>query len=275
MNEETIEELLRKAPGVNAPAGLLQELQRDIRLPGFDAARANRLDSRPWLRRWLPALSFAAILFACLVAIGVQTNILSELQRENGTLRATAQNLGQLRTENEEYRRLQGQSQDLERLRKDNAELHRLQNEVTQLRAQIQDLEKLRAENQKLRAAISAVPGIPGKNLDDALAKEKAKDESIRCAGNLKQIGAAAKIWAGDNNNVFPSNFISMTNQYLSAPLILWCPSDKSRRVASCLDARKTTSPPLPPSPPSGPPFGTNFSCRKLITPLPPLPACT
>src|SRR2546428_5432991 len=34
------------------------------------------------------------------------------------------------------------------------------------------------------------------------------------------------------------------------------------------------TSPPRPPSPPSGPPFGTNFSRRKLTLPRPPLPAC-
>src|SRR5205823_5896473 len=33
-------------------------------------------------------------------------------------------------------------------------------------------------------------------------------------------------------------------------------------------------SPPRPPSPPSGPPFGTNFSRRKLTQPRPPLPAC-
>src|SRR5213595_1696868 len=34
------------------------------------------------------------------------------------------------------------------------------------------------------------------------------------------------------------------------------------------------TSPPRPPSPPSGPPFGTNFSRRKLTQPRPPFPAC-
>src|SRR5690606_31660996 len=33
--------------------------------------------------------------------------------------------------------------------------------------------------------------------------------------------------------------------------------------------------PPRPPSPPSGPPFGMNFSRRKLATPLPPWPALT
>ena len=37
--------------------------------------------------------------------------------------------------------------------------------------------------------------------------------------------------------------------------------------------ATKRTSPPLPPLPPSGPPRGTYFSRRKLMHPLPPLPA--
>src|SRR4029077_9602907 len=38
--------------------------------------------------------------------------------------------------------------------------------------------------------------------------------------------------------------------------------------------APKIISPPRPPSPPSGPPFGTNFSRRKLTHPRPPFPAC-
>ena len=37
----------------------------------------------------------------------------------------------------------------------------------------------------------------------------------------------------------------------------------------------RTMSPPRPPSPPSGPPFGTNFSRRKLRPPSPPRPALT
>ena len=50
------------------------------------------------------------------------------------------------------------------------------------------------------------------------------------------------------------------------------CSDDRSRSDGS---ASSTTSPPLPPSPPSGPPFGTNFSRRKLMPPSPPLPAWT
>src|SRR5689334_23960673 len=45
--------------------------------------------------------------------------------------------------------------------------------------------------------------------------------------------------------------------------------------VVSWRSARMTMLPPLPPLPPSGPPFGMNFSRRKLTTPLPPLPALT
>src|SRR5207247_5778087 len=41
-----------------------------------------------------------------------------------------------------------------------------------------------------------------------------------------------------------------------------------------CRADGRITSPPHPPSPPSGPPFGTNFSRRKLTEPRPPLPAC-
>src|SRR4051812_1103133 len=35
------------------------------------------------------------------------------------------------------------------------------------------------------------------------------------------------------------------------------------------------TLPPRPPSPPSGPPYGMNFSRRRLAQPAPPLPAAT
>src|SRR5206468_2542167 len=45
-------------------------------------------------------------------------------------------------------------------------------------------------------------------------------------------------------------------------------------RLSTCRSARRITSPPRPPSPPSGPPFGTNFSRRKLTLPRPPFPAC-
>src|SRR5581483_9997893 len=49
----------------------------------------------------------------------------------------------------------------------------------------------------------------------------------------------------------------------------------RDERSRSSGSATSTTSPPRPPSPPSGPPFGTNFSRRKLSPPSPPRPAST
>ena len=43
--------------------------------------------------------------------------------------------------------------------------------------------------------------------------------------------------------------------------------------ILAALERGRIALPPRPPSPPSGPPWGTNFSRRKLADPLPPSPA--
>jgi hypothetical protein len=58
-----------------------------------------------------------------------------------------------------------------------------------------------------------------------ALAKAKAKAVQINCASNLKQIGLAARIWAGDHNGQLPSTFMDLTNS-LASPNIFICPAD-------------------------------------------------
>lgn len=71
----------------------------------------------------------------------------------------------------------------------------------------------------------------------------------INCVNNLKQIGLAYRIWAGDNNDKYPMqvsttnggtmelmadgknvwrNFLVMSNE-LSTPKILFCPADAGR----------------------------------------------
>jgi len=233
MTETQIEQLLRQAPEPRAPIGLLQTIQREIILPRAGSGRINHFESRPWLRRWLPALSFAAFFVACVVAIAVQTNMLAELKRENATLRAAAQNLDQLRADNAEYQRLLAQSQELEKLRQDNADLQRLRRETEQLRAQLPELEKLRAENQKLQAVSANSPGTSPDS--DFFAEAKAKAERIQCINNLKQIGLAGRVWSLDNGEVYPPDFLNMTNE-LSTWKVLQCPSDHSRNVASWSD---------------------------------------
>lgn len=232
MSMEQLEKLLRKAPSPKPPVDLLQNLNAGIRLPRTASPPAENWAARPsWARRWLPALSFAAIFLACLAVIAVQTNVLAGLQNENGGLRAATQNLDALRAANAEYQRLTAENQELDRLRKDNAELSQLRAEVTQLQSQVRDVDTLRSEHQRLAASASqANTGTPGSG--DFFADQKAQAERINCVNNLKQIGLAARIWANDNHDIYPTNFISMTNE-LGTWKVLQCPSDKSHNVTN------------------------------------------
>lgn len=230
MNEQEIESLLRKAPGVKTPAGLLERLRADVKVPRVERSGARRFERPSWSSRWVPALSFAAFFFACLVVIGMQTGVLSQLKQENDVLRGSVQNLAQLQAENQEYQRLLAQSQELESLRSDNADLQRLRAEVAQLQAQMGEVAKLRAENQRLATENANKPA--GAENTDFFAEEKAKAERIACCNNLKQIGLAARIWEDDHKGIYPTNFICMTNE-LNAFRVLQCPSDKSRNVTN------------------------------------------
>ena len=148
MNDERIEQLLRKAPRSPAPAGLLETLRRDITLPRrMEVRPMNPTGATPFIWRWFPTVSFAAIFLACIAAIAVQTNQITGLKQENATLQTSAHSLEQLRRDNTEYQRLKAAHEELERLRRDSAELQQLRSEVMQLRAQTQEIDKLRAEN--------------------------------------------------------------------------------------------------------------------------------
>src|SRR5881394_3554844 len=117
MNDEQIERFLRKAPRPTAPAGLLGELQSNIALPrGSGSASVNQSETRPFVRRWLPAISFAAIFLSCILAIGVQTSQIVGLQRENESLRAATQDLEKLRLQNAEYQKLAAAHEELQAL---------------------------------------------------------------------------------------------------------------------------------------------------------------
>jgi len=83
------------------------------------------------------------------------------------------------------------------------------------------------------------------------LAKSKAKSKRINCTNNLKQVGLAFRLWAGDNGDKYPMqvstnlggamefvaagvavpHFVVMSNE-LATPKILVCPPDFRRSVA-------------------------------------------
>jgi hypothetical protein len=65
-----------------------------------------------------------------------------------------------------------------------------------------------------------------------SLAKAKEKAMRISCVNNMKQIGVGMRIYANDNNGMFPTNFLSMSNE-LGTAKILWCPQDEKHTRAT------------------------------------------
>jgi hypothetical protein len=61
-----------------------------------------------------------------------------------------------------------------------------------------------------------------------ALAKWKGRTQTDQCVTNMKQIGFAARIWSTDHNEMYPPDFLTMSNELFS-PKILVCPSDRTK----------------------------------------------
>jgi len=233
MNDERIEQLLRHGPAIRTPEDLLEQLKRDIRLPRVEAGILR--SSPSWFRRWIPALSFAVILLGCLVAIGVQTNMLVNLRRQNEELKAGTQSLEALRSQNAEFQRLSFENQELDRLRKDNAELQKLNTEVAQMALALKGAGTVRAAHEQLLATLASRKASEPNQNGDFFADAQARAERVQCMNHLKQLGLAVRIWAGDNKDVCPPDLISMKNE-MSTPIISQCPSDKSHNVTNWAD---------------------------------------
>jgi len=235
MTDESIDKLLRKAPEPAPPEGLLQRLTSDITLPDptvHEVRHRHEHRNRP-IRFWLPAFGFTGCLLVCAVLFAVQTGSVSQLQRENESLRAATRDLDSLRQQNVEYQQLAADARELDRLRKENQELNQLRAEVAKLRGQVQDIARLQTENQQLQAGLAtANRSESSEEFFNRVPDVREKSDRIRCVNNLKQIGLAARIWASDHSDVFPSDFVTMMNE-LSTPRILHCPADGARPEVS------------------------------------------
>jgi len=95
---------------------------------------------------------------------------------------------------------------------------------------------------------IIAIIAILAALLLPALGRAKSKAHRIACVSNQKQIGLALNLWAGDQNDRYPSvvdvaeggskalyetwqHFTTMTNE-LVTPKVLHCPADRARQIA-------------------------------------------
>lgn len=95
---------------------------------------------------------------------------------------------------------------------------------------------------------VIGVVAVLGVFLYPSLVRAKQKSQRISCTSNLKQTGMGFRVWAGDNTNLYPMqisvesggskefiasgetfrHFEVMSNE-LSTPVVLTCPSDKTR----------------------------------------------
>lgn len=67
-----------------------------------------------------------------------------------------------------------------------------------------------------------------------ALAKAKQKAVQIHCVSNMKQIGLAARVWAGKNDNTLPQNFLQLTNELaVAGPNVFICPADTNLHASA------------------------------------------
>lgn len=132
----------------------------------------------------------------------------------------------------------QNQPSDSDSADRNVRELARLRNEVGQLRQQMKEVTALRAQAaeaarlQKHLATATQNLARAEEELSDVvklspeeLQQLKEEAQSIVCVNNLKQIGLAARIWAGDHNDVFPPDLVSMKDE-LGTPKILNCPGE-------------------------------------------------
>jgi hypothetical protein len=236
MSELEIENLLRQAPPPAAPAGLKEQLQHDILLPHHASRPFPRPSCvAPWWRRWIPTLVFGMINLLCLVLLAMQTSQIMQLKRDNAALRAAAAPLEQLRQQNQALQQVRQQAEELALLRRDNLELQQLRAEVAKRQGQVAPFDQVRAENQRLKAEQAALlrqSRAGGLVEVDPFAEARAKAKQIQCVNDLKQIALAARIWAGDNKDLAPKDFLSMSNE-LATPKVLVCPADTGRKPAT------------------------------------------
>jgi hypothetical protein len=191
---------------------------------------------------------FISLLVGGLLGLSLALNIFlwSRLSSQSTQLKsaeASANEIDELRRQNQELQMnrtsaadsASANARELARLRNEVGQLRKQAGEAAALRAQAADAAQLRAQlaaaTQNLAWAESALADAV-KLSPEELQQMKEEAQSVGCVNNLKQIGLAARLWATDYNNIFPPDFISMSNE-LATPKILFCPADAGGTRAS------------------------------------------
>jgi hypothetical protein len=233
MNDETIEQLLRKAPRVPAPETLRDELERNIEPP---IARPLMNHQRPqaptaWVRRWLPAMSFGVWFLVCTVTFAVQAVRISELRQQQNRIRQTAERVAAAKVQSAEAAQAAAAA-ELDQLKRDLADVQRLRFEVDQLRTQAAELATLRAQNQQLRDELKATGNLPVKPEEDFFATASERAMRIKCINNIKQVCLAARIWGIDHGDTLPGDYETMKKELVNER-VTFCPKGGRYEILS------------------------------------------
>ena len=264
--EQEIERVLRAAPRPAPPAGLKEQLIGQARLTVVQTASPTQPGMQApvgWLRRWWPLLTPAAVSVACAVGLTMQQAEIRDIKQTiQGLSGDSAAKTGPGSTPTMQAIDAAPATEAEVRTQQ---EIGRLKGLAAQLAAEVAQLEQLHAENAKLRTQLETPPaGFLTSEETDALAKAKAKAQSIACINNLKQLGLSVRTWAIDNGDVSPADILSMTNE-MSTPKILFCPADTGRQAATGGWASYSPSncsyEYLAPSAPDSEPFRVLFRC--------------
>jgi RNA polymerase sigma factor (sigma-70 family) len=149
-----------------------------------------------------------------------QQHVQTQLRAQNESLQGQ---VAQLQTDNENYSNRLAETGGDQKLSDDQFnELLRLRGEVGMLRQQTNELAKLQDENQQLQQAATQLQTSNDRMaFGDSVAKFKANETQM--VNTMKQVCLADRIWAGDNNNQYATNFDQMTNELAglySSPLL-------------------------------------------------------
>lgn len=156
--------------------------------------------------------NLAILLFVVLAAVIVwfQFRTQSQLRAANESLQ---QQIAQLQTDNENYSKRLSEVGDSKKLSNEQfSELLKLRGEVGTLHRQLDELAKLRKENQQLREA-EAKFQVSNETIEMNSAFAKFKANEIQVVNTLKQLALAERIYAGDNNDQYATNFDQMANE--------------------------------------------------------------
>jgi RNA polymerase sigma factor (sigma-70 family) len=151
----------------------------------------------------------ALVVAGAATALVVQYQAQEKLRAENESL---TQQIAQLQNDNESLsNRLAAANGSKSFSDEQFNELLKLRGEVGVLRHQVDEIGKLREENRRISKELAdanqTIQSLPSP--EQALFNKK----RIQAVNDAKMVGLAMRIWAGDNNDQYPTNFDDMTNE--------------------------------------------------------------